>query len=171
MKILIVPAWLKQSVASANLPPSAVLSLSKLAAILSTDDVAFYFALQKNLGQLIPDPVFQSIGAYSFDDLSAVESCETWSQLQGAYQAGGFKSDDTALWFGPLQEPGVRFGLTSDLLADDVIAISPYTLETDDTMVLATQRFYERLLGQLNLVQSFETVAKTDLFRAYVRLL
>jgi len=170
MKIVLLPQWVKQSLEFANKPLTTALSLTELGAILSPDDVAFYYALNCDLTKPLPESVYQSLSPALLCDQPDQPFTDEFKKLVSTHQLAS-NTDLTGTWIGQLAEPGTRFAFTCDFLTDEAIAVSPYVLDDSDTQEAALVRFYERLIGQLCVAQPFEEVAQMEVFKAYLKLL
>lgn len=169
MKIVLLPQWVKQTLEFGSVPVTAALDLVKLSSILSLDDVAFYKHLQNRASDLLPDAVYQSLAVCGLS-APGLESQPEYQQLLATHSMSVSESQHE-MWLGPLADTTKLLGLTCDFLTDDVIAITAYTLPEGESAEVGLVSFYERLIGQLSMVHSFEAVAKMQLFHGYLKLL
>lgn len=173
MNLILVPAWVKQSLEAENLSLKDVLNPESLLATLSKEDVAFYVWLNKHLDRWIPSSVCGSFNtgdkATSFtsqqlSDLSDLMMGFTIRENQNRSKNESSSLDSCEL-FGPLSAKVSPTDVNFDTcpIDYDTIALVPKKDSRYSLMGMVND-----LLLHLNGRLAFHDVAKTPLFRLYL---
>lgn len=179
MKIVLLPKWLETPLASANVGLDAILSLTKLSAILSKEDVAFYYHVQLQMDKLLPTAVVATFDKYYSlfgNDLTDSEIALIRELNSGnEYAALTYSEDARVLLFGEraAYDPAIekqRVVFNPEPLSADTIVVK-VAMQTGATPRPSQVycEFYSRLINLLLLEQPFETVAQTPLFVEYLK--
>lgn len=170
MKIIFVPAWVEQALESDERGIRAVLDQDVLKATLSREDVAFYVQLNRNMQRWLPAEIPHSFEHGTNEVLNLDESF--MGEVSDLYlmrrDLDGDANLDTRELFGPLSSPmkASELKFTVRVLNYDTIAIVPQKDKGDSIMGMV-----DYLLLLLTQRMKFQHVARTPLFRYYVRLI
>lgn len=188
MKIILTPDWLLRALDAAGEDYSTALNLTKLTSILSREDVAFYIYVNRHLHQLLPDggePIintFEVCDSLSlFNDPCASEGLDRQvvSALEQLYvEASG---DYDTHWKGIYtdlvwSEDYIDFETAlvtyrPKLLTEDVISLIPDLVKDGpgNTIDDGRKELYNSLIGIVCSVSTFTKVAKSALFKGYIK--
>lgn len=165
MKMVYAQSWMIDALKAAHLPPTALLDLPVLLDTLSTPDVAFYLAMNRDLKAFIPEAIVDSFTPIHFDLalLSHAKTQKLADQL-------------TKLQFGRKEviSPEARDEtkrLTCDLLDPDTIVFRHIVTSSKDVPAEVNHiSLAERLLRQMYTTLSFEKVVVLPVFNLWLSL-
>ncbi len=178
MKLFVIPFWLEKVLERERLPISTVQDYSKLSAILSKADVAFYMYIQDRRHVLLPADVVNTFNMSSPDlykDCSA-EIAELHQQYYMIYDAeyNGLPREDVIAQLigsdrvGDKDANAWRLAYHPDILDEDTIVIR---VRLEDGKLNSTHwvEFYDRLCSLFMLHRGFDALAKADVFKGYLK--
>lgn len=177
MKLILLPRWIEKAIVTKGQEPSRVVEdLEALSAILSPDDVAFYVYLNGDREQFLDPAIDKAFERFPLGlrDLDALGSRQ-YADYYESY-VGGRLPDPQTIWFGEVHgvdrlEGGVTQspGLKAEMLSYDTVAIRPSQRTLDEALLNDNmQALKSRLLSLIYSRNSFEALAKTELFSSWL---
>lgn len=168
MKLLYADTWMIDALKAANKTPAALLDLPSLLSTLSTEDVAFYLEVNKNLGSFLPKPLVDSFKTAEFKlqgwiseaQLQKVNDVLEARRLTNAKHAPADAKDEDKV-------------LTVDILNEDTL-LAHYIDRGDRPMDGDLDKahwvsdFCERVLRQMATLVRFEAIAPRPIMRWYL---
>lgn len=168
MKLVYAPQWMLTALEAAHVPFAKLFDLESLLGTLSYPDVASYLAYNapESLGSFIPRPVLESFTPLA-QCLVVADSVR--SELNSAIQA---RSLNQASPITPEVDAMESKGLvlSTDLIGEDAILIRFVSKEGLSSDLSDSLGFYTRLITQLSMHQSFETIMGLPVMNAYLSL-
>lgn len=174
MNFVYCPAQIRAALVAARVDLRILLDISKLANILSPEDVAFYLHLNLDTSKLMPVEVAQSLrcpilfskkgemAGTPFDDLVGHPAEEEIKRALNEYSLNG--NAPVVLTEGQK--------LSCDLMDENTIIFSHTPLaagEAADTSPEGLRKLLDRLIQQLVVFHPFEVVAAMPIFGRYLR--
>lgn len=191
IKVVLLPQWVEEALKAANLPMSTALDTFKLADTLSNEDVAIYIDMNMRavydmfrpvMTTLLPHSMFPEWVEESVDPVKYNKGRKIRKQYED-YQLAHPKSPayNAVSMLPPHQQEGRSTiqalgnnyeDYTFDIeYVEGVLLIKPILLQEGIPAFEQQITAYDKLLSFLTVHQSFEAVAKTEVFKHYTYLL
>lgn len=180
MNIVVLPEWLKRTMAFHHVPLTESCNLEKLVSILSPEDVAFYVNLNGyHQSIVVPGLSRDAFNMWCIDAIENIYKCEVLTSIKSPLNTLMLRSQLSAVTLTDGNEILTKLLSTDECtsyylecqqVSEDTIVISPIKCDPSESFQLPMVRhsFYDRLIGLLSLTTKLEDLSQFEVFKMYL---